>query len=155
MEPSHERLMLTDASYKAGYSIAQAENARLQEQLEEAEGTLELARTYKGIEGRACPLCLYEDGYFKGNCEPHRQLHEARALAERRKDVLETAEAIVTTMVALGYTRTRGIATGPALKWIRAAIEERGADDPHAQCPANAACGQFGDEPCLAPRGKR
>ena len=29
-EPSHERLMLTDASYKAGYATAGAENARLQ-----------------------------------------------------------------------------------------------------------------------------
>ena len=42
-EPSHERLMLTDASYKAGYSIAQAENARLQEQVKEADEVMGLA----------------------------------------------------------------------------------------------------------------
>ncbi len=28
-------------------------------------------------------------------------------------------------------------------------------EDPHYRCPSGAACGQYGDEPCLAPRGER
>jgi hypothetical protein len=38
---------------------------------------IERARTYRGLEGWACPLCRYEQGVFIERCEPHRQLHEA------------------------------------------------------------------------------
>lgn len=52
-----------------------------------------------------------------------RERDRYKVQSERQKKVLEMAEPIVTTMVALDYTRTRGIVTGSALKWIRAAID--------------------------------
>lgn len=47
----------------------EAENERLQAQLRHAA-------TYTGIEGYACPLCLYENGKFIQRCEMHRQMDE-------------------------------------------------------------------------------
>ena len=35
---------------------------------------------------------------------------------------------------------------------LQARVEEA---DPHYRCPANAACGQFGNEKCLAPKGRQ
>lgn len=40
---------------------------------------IERARSYRGIDGRTCPLCSYDHGVFIARCEPHAQLHTAFA----------------------------------------------------------------------------
>jgi uncharacterized coiled-coil protein SlyX len=47
-----------------------------QEEIEALRETIEFARNYRGHEARPCPLCIYENGVFKGCCEPHKQLAE-------------------------------------------------------------------------------
>jgi hypothetical protein len=37
---------------------------------------IERARTYKGIEAYACPLCTYSDGIFIESCQVHKDMHE-------------------------------------------------------------------------------
>ena len=61
---------------------------------------LELARTYRGVEGYACPLCTYQDGVFLDYCEPHRQLdvaqNELKVAQERIAELVKALKAIRT-----------------------------------------------------------
>lgn len=65
------------------YEVKFTELARLlaeSRQHEEAlESTLHFAASYTGIEGRACPLCKYENGKFIERCQMHKEVDELRA----------------------------------------------------------------------------
>lgn len=47
--------------------------------------TLEFAAQYKGIEGRACPLCEYVNGEFIETCQMHKDMDALRVQIERLK----------------------------------------------------------------------
>jgi hypothetical protein len=60
---------------------------RLQQQsaeIAELKETIEFARGYIGIEGRACPLCAYDNGVLVQVCAMHQRIDRLRAeLAQR------------------------------------------------------------------------
>lgn len=67
-----------------------AANAELQE-------TLEFAASYKGIEGRPCPLCTYDDGVFIKSCQMHTDMDKMqKRLAEAHPPLaIRTVEPFV------------------------------------------------------------
>lgn len=52
----------------------------------ELEETLQFAAQYKGIEGRSCPLCRYENGVYLGPCQMHADM-------DRMSDTIAELEA--------------------------------------------------------------
>lgn len=55
---------------------------------EELRDKLNLARAYRGLEARACPLCTYENGKFIKACSMHEQIEELRKqLADTQQDL--------------------------------------------------------------------
>jgi hypothetical protein len=54
--------------------VEEAEAVRLGRERDELKESLEFAATYKGIEGRGCPLCTYEDGVFVEMCQMHKDI---------------------------------------------------------------------------------
>jgi hypothetical protein len=56
--------------------------------IDDRDKQIELARTYKGIEAQACPLCEYREGKFIKSCEMHKQIQNLRAKVEELERML-------------------------------------------------------------------
>lgn len=63
-------------------AIMQAAIYQLRQQVESLKETLAFAAQYKGIEGRPCPLCKYEDGVFIEACRMHMDMDELQKQVE-------------------------------------------------------------------------
>lgn len=64
---------------------------QLIDEREQLKETIERARTYKGIEIYACPLCTFENGRFIARCEMHRQI---MVLEKELKNVRAEVESL-------------------------------------------------------------
>ena len=60
-----------------------------QERIEELEESLELARNYKGIEARPCPLCEYKNGKFIKSCSMHSRINELEAVIKELEEFVK------------------------------------------------------------------
>ena len=61
--------------------------------IKELEESLELARNYKGIEARPCPLCEYKNGKFIKSCSMHSRIKELEEeQSERAADHMNLVE---------------------------------------------------------------
>lgn len=66
-------------------------NAVLNSTIAELRETLAFAAQYTGFEGRACPLCQYENGKFIEMCQMHKDMDKLRGQVEalrRERDSL-------------------------------------------------------------------
>lgn len=66
-----------------------AELAALRQQVADLTETLAFAAQYKGIEGRSCPLCKYENGVFVESCQMHKDMDKLRQQVAALMDMLE------------------------------------------------------------------
>ena len=82
----------------------QAEVAALRAQVVDLQETLEFASTYKGIEGRSCPLCHYDNGVFVESCQMHKDMDELRA--QVGQEGMTTAEEDALRYVLMIVNRT-------------------------------------------------
>ena len=74
-DEAEKELYAKDASLE----IITKHNDELLTQIKELEESLELARNYKGIEARPCPLCEYKNGKFIKSCSMHSRIKELEA----------------------------------------------------------------------------
>ncbi len=84
-----------------------------------------------------------------GNCELCDALE--RQLAEAQEK-LNAVDKEIHTVADLNKKTCEHAVCGLARR-VAHILKE--GDDPHYRCPANAACGQFGNEKCLAPKGRQ
>jgi hypothetical protein len=100
-------------------------------EVERLQETIEFARNYKGIEGRACPLCVYEDGKPKEARMLAAALHWLRNHyeagtqddGEMRDKVIECIDRVLShrevTVAELGHFREMYMYPEAALSRIR------------------------------------
>lgn len=75
--------------YEEELATTAARIQQLEARVSELTETLAFAAQYKGIEGRGCPLCKYEDGVFIERCQMHKDMEALRGQVAELKRILE------------------------------------------------------------------
>lgn len=110
----------------------ETENAKLSAEVAQLTESLELARTYQGIEAQGCPLCIYQDGVFVDHCSLHRQIQTSSLQLSEAKKLLAKVEnqGLFHTCGAEGYIEKYGCdeckegLEGQILKFLGPTIEK-------------------------------